>query len=105
MNLTGDQMRWIAELKGLAGYQLLLDCVQAHIDDLDDAMDMAGEDKKLLELARSRKSIRTVLHILKTVPEKLAQELGEGLIPTTPEEFTTPQYRQGPRRIPPLDVL
>lgn len=74
-NLNDDERRQIAGLKFDPGFMLLCDLLQAHVDNLADAMHGADRTEDFLRYGRLWQATRTILNTLKVEPENLAQAI------------------------------
>lgn len=95
MDLTEEQMRLIALLPSDPGFVLLLDSIQADLDDLADQMEVEQDDRKLAGMTREWQAMRKVLGALKSRPEMIRKEWEES--EHYPEELRLPP----PVRTPP----
>lgn len=102
MNLTEEQMRLIALLPSDPGFLLLLDSLQADLDDLSDRMETEQDDRKLAGMTREWQAMRKVLGALKTRPEMIRKEWEESdhypeeLRPPPPPKVAPPPPKQVP---------
>lgn len=76
MALSYEEAKSIAELKYHGGFRLLLDALQAHIDDISNDLASATPDKESGILGQWRAS-RDIYTILKLHPEQYAIQLLE----------------------------
>lgn len=75
-NITYYEAKSIAELKYHSGYRLLLDALQAHIDDISNELATSSPDKEISLLGQWRAS-RDIFAILRQYPESYAEQLLE----------------------------
>ena len=100
MTLTVAQMRLIAALPADPGFILLLDSLQADLDDIGDYMAREVDDPKLLALAHRWQALKNVLDALKNRPENVREELSG--TEETPEELKPPPVPKTKRTAPVL---
>lgn len=93
-------MRLIAALPADPGFMLLLDSIQADLDDIADYMSREVDDRKLLALAHRWQALKNVLDALKQRPENIRQELSG--TEETPEELKPPPVTKTKRTGPVL---
>ena len=74
MQLTEEDMRLIAQLTSDPGYMLLIDSIQADLDDLADRMEQEQDDRRLAGLTREWQATRKVVAALRTRPERIREE-------------------------------
>lgn len=77
MNLDPEQMRLISLLVHDPGYMLLLDSIQADLDDLADLMEREPDEKRLMFITRKWQVLRSLLSTLKLRPQKIREEVEE----------------------------
>ena len=74
MQLSFNEIKQIAELRNIPGYSLLLDAIQARIDDLSNQLTTAKPDEENQILAKWR-ATREIFTDLKTIPETFGLEI------------------------------
>ncbi len=95
MVLSFQQLKQVAELVYNPGYILLMDSLQAHLDDISHAL-LAAEPAQEPKLLARWRAASEYLALLKNNPENIAlelktqQELQESILgPQLPERFVT----------------
>jgi hypothetical protein len=79
-------MQLMAELRDNPGYVLILENVQAFVDDLGDLLESAPDDKQDLRRLNHWRTARQMLSILRHTPEQFHQEMNVELARLTDDQ-------------------
>ena len=75
--LTKEEMQLVASLRGNTGFMLLLEKIEAIIDNLEISIELEKNEQNVLQKARFWQFLRRVHRVLKSTPEEMAAELEE----------------------------